>query len=97
MGSPVGKWVGNGWDIMLGSTYLASAWCTGRKTMLVFLFGGGVSMNNEAFRPLAHEIIAISEADQAMHKSEEWDAAVDVKHTLCMKQIIAEAVSPLLN
>jgi hypothetical protein len=54
-------------------------------------------MNNEAFRPLAHEIIAISEADQAMHKSEEWDAAVDVKHTLRMKQIIAEAVSPLLN
>jgi hypothetical protein len=32
-----------------------------------------------------------------MRKSEKWDAAVDVKHTLRMKQIIAEAVSPLLN
>jgi hypothetical protein len=56
-----------------------------------------MSMNNEAFRAIANEIIAMSEADQAMRKSEVWDETVDVKNTLSMKQIIAEVGWPTVS
>ena len=49
-----------------------------------------MSINKQALDAIANEIIAMSEADQAMRKSEQWDASIDEKNTSRMKQIVAD-------
>jgi hypothetical protein len=39
---------------------------------------------------IADEIIAMSEKDQAMRKSNQWDASIDVENTRRMKEIIQQ-------
>jgi hypothetical protein len=44
----------------------------------------------EAFREIADEIIKMSEVDQQMRKSEQWDASIDVANTKRMKEIVEQ-------
>jgi hypothetical protein len=44
----------------------------------------------EAFREIADEIIKMSEVDQQMRKSEQWDASIDVANTQRMKEIVEQ-------
>ena len=39
---------------------------------------------------IARELIAMSERDQAMRRSGQWDSAIDVANTLRMKEIVAQ-------
>lgn len=47
-------------------------------------------MSTEKWHVLADEIIQMGQADQAMRQSGTWDASLDAKHTLRLKQIIEE-------
>ena len=44
----------------------------------------------EAFREIADEIIKMSEADQQMRKSGQWDSSIDVANTQRMKEIVEQ-------
>lgn len=52
---------------------------------------------DENYQAVAHEIIAMSEADQAMRKSNTWDESIDVKNTQRMKEIVAEIGWPTIS
>ncbi len=56
-----------------------------------------VSGKNNTFQAISAEIIAMSEADQAMRKSGVWDASVDVRNTARIRQIIAEIGWPTIS
>lgn len=56
-----------------------------------------MSTSNESFQALGAEIIAMSEADQAMRKSKVWDASVDERNTARMRQIVAEIGWPTIS
>jgi len=56
-----------------------------------------MSNSNEAFESIGNEIIAMSEADQAMRRSKTWDASIDVKHTARMQQIVADIGWPTIS
>jgi hypothetical protein len=56
-----------------------------------------MSTSNESFQAIGAEIIAMSEADQAMRKSEVWDASVDERNTARMRQIVAEIGWPTIS
>jgi hypothetical protein len=43
---------------------------------------------NDAFKAIADEIIKMSEVDQQMRKSGQWNSAIDATHTLQMKEIV---------
>ncbi len=42
----------------------------------------------DAFKAIADEIMKMSEGDQKMRKSGQWDSAIDVEHTQRMKEIV---------
>ena len=44
----------------------------------------------DLLRSIVDEIIAMSEKDQAMRKSRQWDSSVDVENTRRMKEIIQQ-------
>jgi hypothetical protein len=44
----------------------------------------------EAYNEIADEIIKMSEVDQQMRKSEQWDASIDVANTQRMKEIVEQ-------
>ena len=52
---------------------------------------------DESYQAIAHEIITMSEADQAMRKSEMWDESIDVKNTQRMREIVAEIGWPTIS
>lgn len=57
---------------------------------------------DESYQTIAHEIIAMSETDQAMrtqaiHKSDMWDESIDVKNTQRMKEIVTEIGWPTIS
>lgn len=56
-----------------------------------------ISTDNETFQAISTEIIAMSEADQAMRKSGTWDASIDVKHTARLRQIVADIGWPTIS
>lgn len=53
-----------------------------------------VATEQERFQELAGELIAMSDADQAMRKSGTWNAAVDTQNTARLKEIIAQSGWP---
>ena len=52
---------------------------------------------DQSHQAIADEIIAMSEADQAMRNSETWDESIDVKNTQRMKEIIAAIGWPTIS
>lgn len=56
-----------------------------------------MSANNEAYQAIAAEIMAMSEVDQAMRRSEVWDASIDVKNTARMRHIVADIGWPTIS
>src|SRR5258708_30361017 len=56
-----------------------------------------MSMSKEHVQAIVSEILTMSEADQHMRKSGEWDASLDVKHTERMRQIVAEMGWPSIS
>lgn len=49
------------------------------------------------FQSIADEIIKMSEADQKMRKSGQWDSSVDVENTRRMKEIVAQIGWPTIS
>jgi hypothetical protein len=56
-----------------------------------------MSINKQILDAIANEIIAMSDADQAMRKSEQWNASIDEKNTSRMKQIVADIGWPTVS
>src|SRR5260370_17297113 len=44
----------------------------------------------DAFKAIADEIMKMSEADQKMRKSGQWDSSIDVENTQRMKEIVEQ-------
>ncbi len=56
-----------------------------------------VRSKNDTFQAISAEMIAMSEADQAMRKSSVWDTSIDVRNTARMRQIVAEIGWPTIS
>lgn len=54
-------------------------------------------MSNGALQAIGAEIIAMSNVDQTMRRSEIWDTSVDRKHTTRMQQIVAQIGWPTVS
>src|SRR5260370_35236959 len=48
----------------------------------------------DAFKAIADEIMKMSEVDQKMRKSGQWDSSIDVENTQRMKEIIEQIGRP---
>jgi hypothetical protein len=55
------------------------------------------STEQERLQAIAAEMIAMSERDQAMRKSGQWDANVDVENTRRMQEIVEEIGWPTIS
>lgn len=56
-----------------------------------------MSSSDEKLQAIGEELIAMSEADQAMRRSSVWDASVDRRNTLRLQQIVADIGWPTIT
>lgn len=56
-----------------------------------------MSIDNEMLQAIAAELTAMSEADQAMRKSDMWDKSVDERNTTRMHEIVAQIGWPTVS
>lgn len=65
---------------------------------VLFIYGKEPEMpSEEQLQAIATELIAMSERDQAMRKSGQWDASIDIANTARMREIVDQIGWPTVS